>query len=123
VGAWDYGPASGEALADVPTPEQGAAKTEKTRTTVMWLAAGLFAAGMVYKFSGTTGASNQEQEMYGRIAEKADRARRAQRVRELLAAGHDEPGATAIAAQEHWDATLGPGDKTHEHHEPEPTHG
>jgi hypothetical protein len=58
---------------------------------------------------------NREQEHYDRIAVRADRARRAARVRELVATGHDHNDAHAIAEHETWQRAEREDALEHEH--------
>jgi hypothetical protein len=103
IGAWDYGPATEEAMRDPEGDHDDSEKEKKTRGTILWIGLGIFAAGMIYKFSTTRSGMSREQEHYDRVAERADRARRAGRVKELLASGHDHRDAHAIAEHEEWD--------------------
>jgi hypothetical protein len=114
IGAWDYGPAAEETMRE-PDGEQDTEEERKKRSTVLWVAAAVFAGGMIYKFSTTRSGMTHEQEAYDRVATRANRARRAARVRELLASGHDEHDAAAIAEHESWDQGLEHEEHEHEH--------
>jgi hypothetical protein len=116
IGAWEYGPASEESMRE-PEPEEVTEQEKNTRSTVLWLALAIFGGGMIYKFTSTRSGMSREQEAYERVAVRADRARRASRVRELMATGHDHRDAHAIAEHEEWDRAEHEHALAHEHQE------
>jgi hypothetical protein len=101
---WDMAPASTEALEareKEREPEESPEET-KTRTRVLWVAGGLLTAGLVWKFAGSRSSMAKEQGEYEKLERRANQARRAGRIRELLGGGHDPEGAKAIAEHEDW---------------------
>lgn len=117
VGAWDCAAATRDALEarqreEGPEPED----EKKTRTRVLWFAGIAFAGGMLLKFTGSRGAMKKEQGEYEKLERRANQARRAGRVRELLGGGHDPDGAKAIAEHEEYLATRAEEDAARHHH-------
>jgi hypothetical protein len=103
AGAWDCAAATREALAAREAEDGPETDDEKkTRTRVLWAAGAIFAGGMLLKFAGTRSGMKKEQGEYEKLERRANQARRAGRVRELLGSGHDPEGAKAIAQHEEW---------------------
>lgn len=113
VQAWDYGAPTTEAIAAEGEPADED-KEKKTRTRFLWLAGGIFAAGMIFKFSKSHKAEREDGERLEQLEARAEHARRSARVRDLLGQGHDQDGAEAIAEHESYQ---------HESHEHEHEHG
>ena len=108
-GAWDYGAASDEARQAAQKEDAIAAREEtedekKGRTRALMVAAGIFGVGLLVKFAGSREGIKKEAKEYDKLAARADSARRAARIRELMEGGHDEDGAEAIAHHEEWTA-------------------
>jgi hypothetical protein len=105
VQAWDYGSATPASPEDAPSGED---KEKKTRSHVLLGVGVVFAAALVYKFTTSRKGMSDEEERYRRIEARADHARRAARIRELMGQGHGHDDAEAIAEHESYERAFVP---------------